>query len=596
MTVKERLQSLRRLMKEQNIDAYMVPTDDFHNSEYVGDYFKCREFITGFTGSAGMAVILADEAGLWTDGRYFIQAAAQLEGSGVDLYKMGQPGVPNVNEFLLSHLGEGQTLGYDGRTMNALGGEALHKQLAAKGVKTEVDLDLVGEVWTDRPALSCKPAWVLEQKYCGKPRSEKIADLRKAMADKKADYHLLTSLDDIAWLLNIRGDDVDCNPVVLSYCVVTQSSLHLFAQAEAFSAEVQEELRKDGVTLDPYNDVYAYVKKIPEGKSVLLDKHSINYTLLRALPANVTIRQSMNPTTAAKAVKNGVEVANSRKAHIKDGVAVTRFVYWLKNTVGKETVTEMSAAAKLEEFRGEQEHYIGPSFEPIISYGTHAAIVHYSATEETDIPMQPEGTVLADTGAQFLEGTTDITRTIALGEVSQKEKEYFTRVLRGHLNLGNAKFLYGTTGKNLDYLAREPLWEIGEDFNHGTGHGVGFLLNVHEGPQSIRWRVRPGDVDTIFEAGMITSNEPGYYLENEFGIRIENLMVCVENEKTAAGQFLSFDQLTLVPIDLDCVVPEMLSAKERALLNQYHKTVYEKIAHLLPEAEREWLATATRAI
>lgn len=595
--IPERLTALRSLMKQHGVDAYLVRTDDFHSSEYVGEYFKCRKFITGFTGSAGTAVITREAAGLWTDGRYFIQAADQLKDTGVTLFKMGEEGVPTINEYLEKTLKEGQCLGFDGRTMTAKEGEALEKKMAEKKVSLSCHLDLVGDIWTDRPPLSCEPAWAVDLKYVGKPRKEKFADMRKAMADKKADYWLLTSLDDIAWLLNIRGNDIACNPVVLSYLVMTQSQIILFAQKEAFSPELEKELAKDGVTLLPYNDIYTYAGKIPTSKTVLLDSGSANYTLKQCLPEGIAIVDETNPSQLPKATKNGVEVANMKKAHIKDGVAVTKFMYWLKQNVGKVEITELSAAKKLEEFRAQGENYIGPSFSPIMSYGAHAAIVHYSATPETDIPFEPKGLVLADTGGQYMEGTTDITRTFAVGPTTEKEKAFFTRVLRGNLNLGAAKFPYGATGKNLDALARGPLWEIGEDYNHGTGHGVGFLLNVHEDPNNINWKIRPGRKEPcIMEEGMITSNEPGYYVENEFGIRHENLIVCRKAEKTAFGQFMEFETLTLVPFDLDAVVPEQMSQKERQLLNDYHKTVYEKISPYMNEEEKEWLKEATRAI
>lgn len=595
--IPERLTALRSLMKMQGVDAYLVRTDDFHSSEYVGEYFKCRKFITGFTGSAGTAVITQDEAGLWTDGRYFIQAADQLKDTGVTLFKMGEEGVPTINEYLEKTLSEGQCLGFDGRTMTAVEGEALEKKMAEKGVSISCHLDLVGDIWTDRPALSCEPAWAVDLKYVGKPRNEKFADMRKAMAEKKADYWLLTSLDDIAWLLNIRGNDIACNPVVLSYLVMTQSQIILFAQKDAFSEKLTKELEKDGVTLQPYNDIYTYVTKIPVAKTVLLDSGSANYTLKQSLPKEISIVDETNPSQLPKATKNGVEVANMKKAHIKDGVAVTKFMYWLKQNVGKIEITELSAAAKLEQFREQGENYIGPSFSYIMSYGAHAAIVHYSATPETDIPFEARGLVLADTGGQYLEGTTDITRTIAVGPVTEKEKEYFTRVLRGNLNLGAAKFPYGATGKNLDALARGPLWEIGEDYNHGTGHGVGFLLNVHEDPNNINWKSRPGRKEPcVMEEGMITSNEPGYYVEGEFGIRHENLVVCKKAEKTAFGQFMEFETLTMVPFDLDAIDPKQMSEKERQLLNDYHKTVYEKISPYMTEEEITWLKEATKAI
>lgn len=595
MTVRERIAALREKMQDRKIDAYLVPTDDFHASEYVGEYFKCRKYITGFTGSAGTAVILQDMAGLWTDGRYFIQAAAQLEGTGVELFKMGEPGVPTVHEFLEEKLGDGMCLGFDGRTVNAKEAVELEKILGKKGAFLSVDYDLIGEVWDDRPALSCEPVMELDVKWAGESRADKCARIRKAMEEKGADAFVLTSLDDIAWLLNIRGGDVHCCPVVLSYLVMTKTEIRLFANEKAFPAEVQTALLKDGVTLLPYDDIYAYVKTFTKEMTVLLCKKKVNSRLVSNIPEGVAVLDEENLTLLPKAVKNPVEVENERIAHIKDGVALTKFIYWLKRNVGKIPVTELSAEEKLYSFRMQQENFIDNSFDPIISYGVHAAINHYSATPDTDIAIEPGNFVLADTGGHYYEGTTDTTRTIVMGTVNDEQKKFFTAVLRGMLNLGNAKFRYGCTGVNLDYLARGPLWELGKDFNHGTGHGVGYLLNVHEGPNSFRWKVIPGN-NAVLEEGMITSDEPGYYVENEYGIRHENMIVCKKAEKTEFGQYMCFEFLTMVPFDLDAVVPEQMTARERELLNAYHAQVYEKISPHLNEEEKEWLKDATRAI
>lgn len=595
MTVKERITALRERMKEKKIDAYLVPTDDFHASEYVGEYFKCRKYITGFTGSAGTAVIMQDMAGLWTDGRYFIQAAAQLEGTGVDLFKMGEPGVPTIHQFLEEKLGEGMCLGFDGRTISAKEASELSEALGKKGASLSVDYDLVGEVWEDRPALSCEPVMELDVKWAGESRADKCAKIRKAMEEKGADAFVLTSLDDIAWLLNIRGGDVHCCPVVLSYLVMTQKEIKLFANEKAFPAEVLDALAKDGVTLLPYDSIYEYVKTFAKDMKVLLCKQKANSRLVSNIPAEVEILDEENLTLLPKAIKNPVEVENERIAHIRDGVALTKFIYWLKKNVGKIPMTELSAEEKLYSFRAQQENFIDNSFDPIISYGVHAAINHYSATPETDIPIEPRSFLLADTGGNYYEGTTDTTRTIVMGPVTDEQKKFFTAVLRGMLNLGNAKFRYGCTGVNLDYLARGPLWELGQDFNHGTGHGVGYLLNVHEGPNSFRWKVVPGN-NAVLEEGMITSDEPGYYVEDGYGIRHENMIVCKKAEKTQFGQFMCFEFLTMVPFDLDAVVPEQMTAHERELLNNYHAQVYEKISPYLDEDEKAWLKEATCAI
>ena len=595
MTVNERITALRERMKEKKIDAYLVPTDDFHASEYVGEYFKCRKYITGFTGSAGTAVIMQDMAGLWTDGRYFIQAAAQLEGTGVDLFKMGEPGVPTIHQFLEEKLGEGMCLGFDGRTISAKEASELSEALGKKGASLSVDYDLAGDVWEDRPALSCEPVMELDVKWAGESRADKCAKIRKAMEEKGADAFVLTSLDDIAWLLNIRGGDVHCCPVVLSYLVMTQKEIKLFANENAFPAEVLDALVKDGVTLLPYDSIYEYVKTFAKDMKVLLCKQKANSRLVSNIPAEVEILDVENLTLLPKAIKNPVEVENERIAHIRDGVALTKFIYWLKKNVGKIPMTELSAEEKLYSFRAQQENFIDNSFDPIISYGVHAAINHYSATPETDIPIEPRSFLLADTGGNYYEGTTDTTRTIVMGPVTDEQKKFFTAVLRGMLNLGNAKFRYGCTGVNLDYLARGPLWELGQDFNHGTGHGVGYLLNVHEGPNSFRWKVVPGN-NAVLEEGMITSDEPGYYVEDGYGIRHENMIVCKKAEKTQFGQFMCFEFLTMVPFDLDAVVPEQMTAHERELLNNYHAQVYEKISPYLDEDEKAWLKEATRAI
>lgn len=583
-------------MKEKKIDAYLVPTDDFHGSEYVGDYFKCRKYITGFTGSSGTAIITQDMAGLWTDGRYFIQAADQLRDTTIELFKSGEPGVPIVHQFLNDKLEEGMCLGFDGRTVSAREVEELQELLQKKHITFSVNDDLIGEIWEDRPVLSCEPVMELDIRWTGKSRADKIAEIREQMKAKEADTFILTSLDDIAWLLNIRGNDIHCCPVVLSYLVMMENELRLYANAAAFSEEIRSNLEADGVKIYPYDDVYSYVQTISSDKKVLLSRANVNSRLVSNIPSEVTILDEPNLTLLPKAVKNKTEMENERIAHIKDGIAVTKFIHWLKKNVTRTTITELSAAEKLYQFRSEQEHFLGDSFDPIIAYGTHAAIVHYSATEATDIPLEARGMVLADTGGHYLEGTTDITRTIVLGPVTAKEKKFFTAVLRGNLNLAAAKFKYGCTGLNLDYLARGPLWELGEDYNHGTGHGVGYLLNVHEGPNSFRWKNLPGNPAPVLEEGMITSDEPGYYLENEFGIRHENLVLCKKAEKTSFGQFMCFEPLTMVPFDLEGINPEEMTERERKLLNDYHQKVYTTISPYLDEEEKEWLKQATREI
>lgn len=597
MSIHDRLAALRSLMDQKGIDACLVPTDDFHGSEYVGDFFKCRSYITGFTGSAGTALIMKESAALWTDGRYFLQAERQLKGSGITLMRMGTEGVPTVMEYLKENLPENSCLAFDGRTVSAGEGKAFADALAEKNVRILWEEDPVGTIWTDRPALSCRKVWELSERFAGVSRADKLSLVRSAMEKEHADMHVLTSLDDIAWLLNLRGDDVACNPVVLSYLVVEKESAMLYVQEAAIDEAVRSALAADGVMLAPYNSFYEAMQQTASDRRVLLCLNKINYALRQCFPAGVTLIDRENPSTLPKAVKNATEMENIRKAHITDGVAVSRFICWLKHLSADSGVTEISAAEKLEELRREGENYIGPSFEPIIAYGPHASIIHYSATEETDVPLERKNMVLCDTGGQYLEGTTDITRTVVLGEITDEEKEMFTRVLKGALSLSAAVFMEGACGLNLDYLARAALWEIGLDYRHGTGHGVGYCLNVHEGPNSFHWRVTPTRRgDTVLQEGMLTSNEPGYYKDNAFGIRHENLMLTRRGQKTEYGQFMHFEVVTLVPFDLDGIIPEMLSDAERTTLNAYHKKVYETVSPYLEGEEKEWLKEATRAI
>lgn len=588
--MKRELELLRVKMKETGVDACLIPTSDFHGSEYVGDYFKCREYISGFTGSAGTLVVTLDEAGLWTDGRYFLQAAKQLSGSGITLMRERQPGVPSIEEYLKTTLKKGETLGFDGRCIMAEYADTLITQLNALGVAVRTDIDLPGAVWEKRPPLSAQAVWPLPVEYAGESSESKIKRVREFLSEKKAQYLLLTSLEDIAWLLNMRGNDVESTPVILSYLLLGQQEIIWYVQEECLSEKIKILLEMQGIKNAPYAQIYEDVKKLPEEASVYYDKAAVNTALVSALPEKVKKIEGVNPTLLFKAKKNPVEVENERKAHIKDGVAVTKFIYWLKKNVGKQKVTERTAAAKLEEFRMAQENYIEPSFAPIIAYKEHGAIVHYSATKESDAEIQPESFVLADTGGHYLEGTTDITRTIALGTLTQEEKEMYTTVLKGHIQLEIARFLQGCSGQSLDILARTPLWEKGLDYNHGTGHGVGYLLSVHEGPNSFRYRPSVNRRnDCILEEGMITSDEPGIYLEGKFGVRLENMIVCQKDVENEYGSFLCFDSLTLVPFDLSAIILEDLSTKERRWLEQYHKKVFETISPYLTEEETEWL-------
>ena len=590
------LEQLREKMRERGIDVYVVPTSDYHESEYVSEHFACRRYITGFTGSAGTAVVTMEKAGLWTDGRYFVQAAKQLEGSGVTLQKMGVEGVPTILEYLRQAMPEGGTLGFDGRVINELLGEEMEAAVAARHAKIAYGEDLVGMIWADRPALSREPVWILDEKYCGKSAAEKIADLRAAMREAGADVHVLTALDDIVWLLNIRGNDVPCNPVVLSYLAVTETEVLLFIQEEALDDSARSYLESLGVAVKPYDSIYDYVKTLA-GQAVMVEKSRVNYALCHNLDASCRVIDRMNPTALAKAVKNPVEMENIRRAHIKDGVAVTKYIYWLKKNIGKIPMDEMSVADRLEEFRREQEGYLGPSFNTISAYGPNAAMCHYSATEESKAVLEPRGLYLVDSGGQYYEGTTDITRTIALGELTAEEREHFTLTAMSMFRLGNVKFLHGCRGLNLDYVAREVFWQRGLNFDHGTGHGVGYLLNVHERPNGIRWKVVPERQDSgVLEEGMLTSDEPGIYIEGSHGIRTENLILCRKAEKTEYGQFMRFEFVTFVPIDLDAIDKSLMRPEDVEMLNAYHREVYEKISPYLTEEEADWLREATREI
>ncbi len=595
--IPERLTALREEMKRRSIDIYVVPTADFHESEYVGEHFKARKFITGFTGSAGTAVITLKEAGLWTDGRYFVQAEKQLEGSTVTLYRMAEEGVPAVEEFVKDKLPQGGCIGFDGRTVNGAWGEKFAAIAEEKGGSLSVGEDLIDLIWTDRPELSRAPLFILEEKYSGKSTAEKIKDVRAKMAEEGADVHILTSLCDIAWLLNIRGGDIQSVPVVLSYLVLTRDQCIWFLQEEVVDDTIRAYLKENHIETRPYDDIYTYVPAIPESAVVLMNKSGVNYRICNELNKNIQVINKPNPTELMKAVKNPVEVDNIRLAHVKDGVAVTKFMYWLKTNIGKIPMTEISASDYLEARRREQENFIDLSFTTISAYGANAAMMHYSATPESNTGLKPEGFLLVDSGGHYYEGTTDITRTFVLGPISDEMKQHFTAVCRSNMKLANAKFLYGACGLNLDILARGPLWDMGIDYKCGTGHGVGYILNVHEGPNGFRWKIVPERHDSgVLEEGMITTDEPGVYLEGKYGIRTENELVCRKAEKNEYGQFMEFENITYAPIDLDGIDPEQMSPREKQMLNDYHKKVYEVLSPYMTEEENEWLKKYTRAI
>ena len=595
MTVAERLSALRKCMQDKHIDIYIVPTADFHQSEYVGEHFKARAYITGFTGSAGTAVITLHDAKLWTDGRYFLQAAKELEGTGVTLMKMFEPGVPTIEEYLEAELKSGQTLSFDGRVVSVGEGDAYASIAKKNGAKIDYQEDLIDVIWTDRPPLSDKPVWFLEEKYSGESSKSKLSRIRKEMEDAGCDTHIVSTLDDICWTLNIRGNDIDFFPLVLSYAIIKKDSFEFYIDERKLDDKLKSILKKDDVILHPYNDIYEDVKKLPENATVLIDKAKLNYAIFNNIPASVSIVNKRNPEILMKALKNPVEVENIKKAEIKDSIAHVRFMKWLKENLGKIRITEMSASEKLDEFRAEMGNFIRDSFEPISSYGPHSAIVHYSSSPETDVELKAGSLYLSDTGAGFYEGSTDITRTYALGEVPEKMKDDFTIVAISNLQLASAKFLQGSSGLTLDILARKPFWDRGLNYNHGTGHGVGYLLNIHEGPAGFRYKYRAGETEEIQE-GMVITDEPGLYIEGSHGIRLENELLARKGVQNEYGQFLYFETITLIPFDLDAINPAILDEENKKLLNAYHKRVYEEIAPYLNEEEKAFLKKYTRAV
>lgn len=595
--VKDRLCKLREKMKEAGINCYLIPTSDYHDSEYVSGFFKVRHYFSGFTGSAGTLIVNQEEAALFTDGRYFIQAQNELSGSGIKLMKAGEEGVPTISQYLEQSLKEDETLGFDGKVVMTDDADEYEAILKKKKGRLIWEKDLAQEIWLERPPLVHYPAFLLAECYSGESTASKIARVREKMKEEEASMHILTTLDDIAWLFNIRGNDVESCPVAFAFCVVTMDQVLLFAkEGVEEGGEVSGYLAENNISLLSYYDFYSYVSKIRDQK-VLLCKARISCFLSRKLSEDVTVIDRPNPTTPMKAVKNQTEMENLRKVHLKDGIAVTRFMYWLKKNVGKQPMTEISAAEYIEQLRKENEHFIEPSFATICAYGANGAIVHYSATPENCAQIKPEGLLMVDSGGHYLEGSTDITRTFALGPLSEEMKRHFTLVLRAMLNLKNSRFLYGCRGINLDIRAREVFWEQGLDYKHGTGHGVGYLLNVHEGPNGFRWKLMPDyQENAVLKEGMVTTDEPGIYIEGSHGVRIENELLCRKGELNAYGQFMYFEDLTYVPIDLDAVELSLLEEKDKERLNSYHKEVYEKLAPYFEGEELKWLKYVTREV
>ncbi len=593
--IQNRLQQLRTRMRETGIDYYMIPTADFHSSEYVNDYFKVREYFSNFTGSNGTLLVWQEGTGLWTDGRYFIQAEKELEGTGIELFRMMEEGVPDIATFLAEKMTEGQTFGFDGRVITASEGKRYEEKFAkaAKKIIMSYQVDLAESIWADRPAFPAGETWVVSEELAGKSVADKLAEVRKKIAAEGADSFFLTKLDDLMWLFNLRGCDVECNPVAMSYGYVTQDRTVLFVQEKVLSEKVRTYLAKNNIEVQPYENVFSYLERIAAGTKLLVDVRYCSYGFYKMLSKKHTMVEKHNPTELLKAVKNSTELENMRKIYLKDSVALTKFICWLKTNIGKIEMTELSAAEKLEDFRREIPEFLDLSFPTIAGYGPNAAMMHYEATEENYAVLKPEGFLLVDSGGQYLGGTTDVTRTITLGPLTEEQKLHYTKVAQGMLQMTHAKWLHGCTGRNLDILARKPLWDIGLDYKCGTGHGVGYILNVHEGPHGLRWRYVKGVAEAVLEEGMDVTNEPGVYIEGSHGIRIENVMVARNAEKNEYGQFMEFETLTWVPLDMEAIDVGYLNEDARKMLYAYQKQVFDKISPYLNKEEREWLKKET---
>ncbi|MBW9157859.1 aminopeptidase P family protein [Clostridium sp. FP2] len=590
MNVKERIEELRHEMRERGIEAYIVPSSDPHQSEYVAEHYTARTFITGFTGSAGTAIITLADAGLWTDGRYFIQAESQLKDTGVTLFRMGETGVPTVEEFLKQNLNKGAKVAFDGKVISVEYFRGLKKSLESNEFSYEVSEDLIDKIWKDRPQRPCSQVVLHDVAYAGESRESKLAKVVLEMRTMGADYYVISGLDDIAWLLNIRARDVKCNPLTIAYAVVSEKKYYLFIDDRKIDSVVRAELEKANVEIMSYDSIGEFLEKIKVG-TILFDAARTSTWIYSAI--KIKVIEAMDITTRFKAIKNDIQIENTRNAMVRDGVAMVKFISWLKKTIKTRNITEIEASDKIEAIRSLGENYYDLSFASISAYRANASMPHYSATQKDQATIVQESLYLLDSGAQYLDGTTDITRTLAVGPLTIEEKTDFTLVLRGMINLTMQRFLYGTTGSNLDIIARIPLWNAGMDYKHGTGHGVGFFLNVHEGPH----RISVAANTVKLEKGMVVSNEPGVYKAGKHGIRIENLVVVEEIENTLyGGQFMKFETLTLCPIDLEAIDVSLLTVEEKTWLNNYHKTVFEKLSTYLKGEELEYLKQATVAI
>ncbi|WP_314295165.1 aminopeptidase P family protein [Fusobacterium periodonticum] len=584
MEIDKRIEAARKSMKKHKVDAYIVTSSDYHQSEYIGEYFQGREYLSGFTGSAGILVIFNDEACLWTDGRYHIQAENQLKGSKIKLFKQGNIGVPTYKEYIVSKLAENSKIGIDAKILLS---SDVNEILSKKKFKI-VDFDLLAEVWKKRPDLAAEKIFILEDKYTGKSYKEKVKEIRASLKEKNADYNIISSLDDIAWIYNFRGDDVQHNPVGLSFTVISEKKASLYINEDKLTKEAKKYFKDNKVEIKGYFEFFEDIKKLKG--NILVDFNKTSYAIYEAISKNNLIN-SMNPSTYLKSHKNETEIANTKEIHVQDGVAIVKFMYWLKNNYKKGNITEFSAEEKINSLREKIEGYIDLSFHTISAFGKNAAMMHYSAPEKNSTKIE-DGVYLLDSGGTYLKGTTDITRTFFLGKVGKQEKIDNTLVLKGMLALSRAKFLFGATGTNLDILARQFLWNVGIDYKCGTGHGVGHILNVHEGPHGIRFQYNPQRL----EVGMIVTNEPGAYIEGSHGIRIENELLVKEACETEHGKFLEFETITYAPIDLDGIVKSLLTKEEKEQLNTYHKEVYEKLKSYLTKAEQAFLKEYTKEI
>lgn len=592
--IPERIAALREAMKQHKIDAYIIPTSDPHMSEYPADCWKYREWISGFTGSAGTVIITADKAGLWTDSRYFLQASTQLEGTGIELFKMMLPETPTIPEFLTHELKEGQTVGLNGETYSLADARSLEKALAEKEIKLNTNASLIDPIWKERPAIPEAPMFEMPIELSGKSTEDKLLDINKMLHKAGADCTILSALDEVAWTFNIRGTDVAYNPVVISYAFVSEKESVLFVNPKKIPAEIAEHLKKEGVTLADYGMLATFLSRLPERTRVFIDSKRTNVAIYNALPKSSILIEGISPANHLKSIKNEAEIKGFRNAVLKDGIAMTKFYFWLEKMLkAGEKVTELSAAAKLTALRSEQPQYVMDSFASISSYGPHGAVVHYSPTPETDTELKTDSLYLLDSGAQYLDGTTDITRTIALcDEPSEQMKKDFTRALKGTIGIAKCKFPAGIRGCLIDAFARKALWDAGINYLHGTCHGIGHCLNVHEGPQSIRMEENP----VILEPGMVMSDEPAMYRPGEYGIRTENMILIRKDSETEFGKFLGFETLTLCYIDTKLVIPSMLSVREHAWLNKYHQMVYDLVSPHLTEEEKAWLKEKTAEI